>query len=160
MLYVGGIHSRNKTIVGERLAALVMNQVYERDVIDRGPVHVDIAWPLNEMIGDQTSQSVIIRFSPSSRFAQGLTFMSTPNCTEAAGGCCDSIAGSPIVLVDDRSHQMSAHVTLMPQAYMIIAEVSGLQRIRSVLFNWQSYPGCVLYNDALMPHLPFNETRV
>jgi len=150
----GSIHPRNKTYVGARLALGAQKIVYQQDVISVGPVVSDIIWPVDQ----SSTQSVIVRFNPSSPVNQGLGLRDTSACDY----CCKNIAGSAMTVGTSDGQTLRAQVAVDPAAYIAVATVTGLKagvNVVSVQHGYEDYQQCAIYNSAAIPLLPFNVTR-
>ena len=150
----GDIHSRNKSILATRMAALALHNLYNQtDVVAYGPFSAPLTWPT----GNPTNFSIHLPFittGAQGRYARGLHLLGTAECTE----CC-SVAGSPVELVLSNKTTVRAAVRLVDDG--LVAEVVVAQgvRVEEVWFNYEAYPQCALYNADGFPALPFAATR-
>jgi sialate O-acetylesterase len=153
----GAGHSRNKTLIGERLALLARSDVYNEDhVVSVGPQLVDVVWPLSSQ--GAVVQSVILRFRGGARDADGLILRDTSDCDVCCGG---AVKGSPITVKLSDGRVELTEVRVFPSSYTVVASVNVTegQRVIEIALNWDSYAQCSLYNKANLPCLPFNITR-
>ena len=148
----GGIHPRNKTIVGERLALNAQHDIYGQDVVYQGPQAAEIVWPA----AGQPIQTVIMRFDSSLPRNHGLTLLPTAACDV----CCNYLNGSAFTVYTSDGQYLRASVAVL--ADTVLASVSGLGagvNVVSVQHNWEEYPQCGLYNMAGIPMLPLNTVK-
>ena len=148
----GSIHPRNKTIVGERLGANALHDIYGQDIVYQGPQTSSILWP----VAGQPVQTVIMRFDSSLPYNQGLTLLPTGGCDV----CCNAINGSAFTVYTSAGEFVRASVSVA--ADTVLASVSGLGdgvSVVSVQHNWEEYPQCALYNSASIPMLPINAAK-
>ena len=148
----GNIHPRNKTLVGERLAANALHDIYGQDVVYQGPQPYQLIWPM----AGQPVQTIIMRFDSSVSRNQGLQFLPTAGCI----ACCNHLNGSAFTVFTSTGEYVRASVSL--SADTVLASVSGLgdgESVVSVQHDFEQYPECGLYNMARIPMLPFNVTQ-
>ena len=168
----GDIHPRNKSYVGHRLALHVRKQVYgEVQLVTDGP---RITGMTATLVGGVVRLQVTYEGGPTS---SGLGAMSTPNCSYAAGNvnygpCCavrrdGSVNGVLVAQVFGQGTAMAVNpdVLIDPNRRMVTANITfatppTIGQVLNVSFAHSPYPGCVLYNDALLPALPVNEPVV
>jgi len=142
----GSIHSRNKTILGDRLARLARQNVYGQSVVSIGPTVADVIWPPSPFSND----SVILRLDPFLPNNQGIHLSDTAGCTN----CCN-LDGSPIQLLTSDNQLSRAVVKVRPEAYVIEASLASKSEVIAVFQNWEGYPNCSIYSDVQLPMLPF-----
>lgn len=154
----GSIHSRNKTIVGSRLALIAQNQMYGFDnVVYSGPHVYDVIWPID----GNDIQTTILRFKSAEASSFGLQLLDTSNCIV----CCSHINGSPVQLKLSDLSTVHANVTIASSEFLVVGTVdlsiykkSGLKVI-GLSINWESFSECAIYNNQILPHLPYNISR-
>jgi len=150
----GGIHPRNKTLVGYRLSLGARATVYQQPIISTGPSVADIIWPVDS----SSTQSVILRFASGSSVNQGLAMKDTSGCSD----CCRNINGSALTVGTSDGEWRRAHVTVSPVDYLVVATVNDLPagvNVVSVQHGYEDYQECAIYNSANLPLLPLNVTR-
>ena len=148
----GAIHPRNKTIVGERLGANALHDIYGQSLIYQGPQPMQILWPT----AGAPVQTVIMRFDSTLPRNQGLTLLPTGGCDV----CCNYVNGSAFTVYTTDGKFVRASVSVA--ADTVLASVSGLGEgvsVVSVQHNWEEYPQCGLYNSAHIPMLPINTAK-
>jgi len=149
------VFSSSKTIFGVRYALTAQKNIYNQDVVDSGPHYSDIIWPLDSA---STSQSIILRFSPSLAHNAGLILRDTSRCSL----CCSRLAGSAFVLHTSDGRNVRATVTVRPEAFLVVITAHDLPigvRVDALLQGYENYQECALYNQFNLPLLPFNVTR-
>jgi hypothetical protein len=147
---------RNKTFVGDRLSLLVQRDVYMRDVVSTGPMASDVVWPLD----GASVQTAILRFRTDMAYNMGLHLRDTSGCDL----CCSQTNGSAIILQTSDGQRRRAEVVVDAMSATVLATIdltgSGAGvRVTAVQHNWEEYPQCAIYNQALLPHLPVNIQR-
>lgn len=147
---IKAIHSRNKTLVGERLAGLALADLYGRGG-GEGPEVSDVVWPMR---GEGV---VVMRYKGGEGRNEGLRLLDTSECDL----CCGEVEGSAVVLVGSDGVGRRAKVTVYAEAFVVVASVEleeGVEVV-GVQLNWEAYPQCSLYNAELLPQLPLNIKR-
>ena len=156
---------RNKSYLGERLALHIRKELYGQNVIANGPHTSSVTATL---LNSTLQVELHFEAGPES---DGLLAMSTPNCTAINGGiyagpCCTFGEGGQVVGLfyaqldgQPANTAVTPMATLDPARRALTATVSfaaaprlGQQLLLRV--GWSQYPGCVLYNGALLPALP------
>ena len=158
---IGDVHPRNKSYVGQRLSLLIRDELYGEGIVDKGPILVEA----RGIMRARNQVSLVVRFDKSDA-SRGLMAMNTPNCSTVSV-CCERDADGAILHLMDVSALDSGVNVTAPAAVIIDAQqrtlscnltVSGAGNdvLRLQLsMAWQKYPGCLLYNDALLPALPY-----
>jgi hypothetical protein len=156
----GGIHPRNKTEVGRRLAARLaqLEGVLPPGLLADGPLRTGLS---------QAQGAVSIQYAPAS--APGLALAPTADCVTSGrvvpaeqGACCQSGSGlfgypfelllgdgATYVLAEAEVDAGAAAVTLRPLNASLAGPFAGVR------YAWQGYPLCVLSNEQGMPAAPF-----
>ena len=162
----GDVHARNKSYVGDRLARLLLRNLYSQDVQAEGPVLLSVRASASNSSGFRLT----LQYSDDSR-SDGLFALPTPGCdakaTDASGCCTASDDGtysgllyyswadstgaprtaSGSVRVNSTGHFLTLTAPTAP------SPAAG-QRVQ-VSYADVNYPGCALYNAARLPALPF-----
>ena len=158
---LGAVHSRNKTIVGQRLALLLRRQLYgQRQAVDVGPA-LDMSDVLVSTSADGQTLRLLLEYR-AMKSNDGLRLMPTPNCSS----CCDLLTSGllAVQLLDSSPPQplLFPAVAIDPVRRRLTANVSLPQRASSasalylrLTMEWDGYPQCALYNAALLPSLPW-----
>ena len=159
------LHPRNKSLVGQRLARIALNDLYGQPMVKLGPTldpqsDIDV-----ESTGDR-QLTVTLRY-PLAAYNSLLHVMGTAECSS----CCDGVRSA---LFGVRLLNDSVARTLYPSALQLDveqrrvqavvtlpADVQPLRRaaasvVRIDFENAVSYPECALYNEAQLPSLPFS----
>ncbi len=156
----GGIHPRNKTEVGRRLAARLaqLEGVLPGGLLADGPLHSSF---------EQAPGSVTISFAAES--APGLALAPTQDCVTTGrvlpaqpAACCQSSSGQfgypfELLLGDKATYVLAeaavdaglGQVTLRPLNASLAGPFAGVR------YAWQAFPLCVLSNEQGMPAAPF-----
>ena len=167
---IGAVHSRNKSIVGDRLARLLLHDVYHRlDVQSLGPVAqpADVTVTLS---ADASTYLLQVVYSADSN-NHGLFVLPTPYCNRS---CCspDNAGLISLQYLADPTSPPAPHtlhyppITVDPVGYVLMGNVSSPLNLTDVCvgmatpnvrvqLEWEGYPGCALYNDARLPSLPW-----
>ena len=153
----GAGHSRNKTMLGERLALVARRVDYgEVGVVTDGPKLVDVVWPEQGEGGGV--QVVVMRFR-GDQGDVGLIMRDTSDCDVCCGG---GLAGSPATVRTSDGRVRQGMVSVYPAAFTVLVAVDGVGGgvgVEGLAWDWNSYSQCTLYNAANLPILPFNLTR-
>ena len=152
----GAGHSRNKTMLGQRLALAALRVDFDDSTtVTDGPHLVDIAWPLPTPGGGV--QTLALRFAGGPT-DQGLILRDTSDCDICCGG---GLPGSPMTVQTSDGRVAFAEVRVHAEAYTVLASVrvSAGHSVVGAALNWDSYAQCSLYNSANVPILPFNVTK-
>ena len=159
--WMGEVHPRNKSYVGERFARWLRRDIYGQRVAVSGPQ----PRTANARISNQ-QLTVNISFTTGSSF--GLFALPTPDCIHATRYNCCTITGNQVdsglleveYSVAGVNYAASGVVTINDELRVLSLVVNGavLPSVRdwvNVSYAWQGFPGCALYNDARLPALPF-----
>lgn len=160
--YVGGIHPRNKTQVGLRLALKLaaIEGILPPDTIATGPVASGFS-----------AGGAGVHFTVDAASAPGgaLTLVPTEDCMGAtphmpAGStpadCCQNAAattgGFPFELLLANGTYVLATATLAPAAVALAPlDASVVRPFTGVRYAWQGFPQCALINAQGLPMAPF-----
>lgn len=154
----GGIHPRNKTEVGRRLAARFaqLEGVLPAGLLADGPIHSGFA---------QTTGAVTITYQADTSI--GMSLVPTADCVTSGrvvppqtAACCQSgngLFGYPFeLLLSDKSTYVLAEATVdAPIVTIKPLNASLTGPFAGVRYAWQGYPLCVLSNEQGMPAAPF-----
>ena len=155
---------RNKSYLGERLARHIRRELYGQEVVASGPNVSSVTATLS---GSTVMVQLTYQPGPES---DGLHAISTPNCTTINGGamagpCCTfadggrSVTGLFYAQVDGQPANSAARPVAAIGSSRLTANVTFATAPRvgqqlMVRVAWSQYPGCVLYNNQLLPALP------
>lgn len=129
----GNVHPKNKTVVGQRLAFLALDDVYGHELVSRGPSYSD-----HEIEGDM----LIIRFSNS----LGLkTNNGQPPMSFAIQGYDVKGQNEAIIKAEQVKIVENAIRLKLPDSISIT----------KVKYAWATNPKVNLYNEAGLPMVPF-----
>ena len=161
------LHPRNKSLIGQRLARIALNELYGQPMVKQGPSldpHTDI-WV--EVVGHGE-----LRFTftfPMAAYNSLLHILGTAECSSCCDGQRSALFGVRL-LNDSSAHilwpsdlQLDVQqrtlqgVVTLPSAQSRALTLAGSSLTVRVDFeNAVSYPECALYNEAQLPALPFS----
>jgi hypothetical protein len=156
----GGIHPRNKTALGLRLAARLaqLEGVLPAGLLADGPLHTGLT---------QAQGRVTIAFAAAS--AAGLALAPTQDCVSVGkvlpaqpSACCQSGAGAfgypfELLLADGATYALAAAEVQQDQEAVILTPLNASLAgpYAGVRYAWQGFPLCVLSNGQGLPAAPF-----
>ena len=159
---IGDVHPRNKSYVGGRLARIALRRLYGQDVVDSGPVLLSTQWARVGGGGVQLSFQY-----DDTQASAGLMAMGTPNCTQVSVCCEVRKDGAVLNLLDVQAmmpgggliNVSAPAVIIDPVQRLLLATLSctpaaPMGTVLQISFGYAPYPGCLLYNAALLPALP------
>ena len=162
--WMGSVHPRNKSYVGERFARLIRRDVYGQQVAVAGPQVADVKARL-----DSSRQQLLITVAFTADSSDGLFALPTPDCTNSTSGygcCMVSEHTVDAGLVEFQYATKGGNVTATGVATIDVAArtlsvaVAGMElpmvgQWVVVSYAWEAFPGCALYNQHRLPALPF-----
>ena len=165
--WMGEVHPRNKSYVGQRFARWLLRDVYHQQVEVDGPEQPNVDMTSAQLVAD--TLVVTVQYSADAR-NDGLFALATPDCVNATRyGCCMAVSSATVSagLLELTYPYMGS--TVMTSAAVTI-NVTGSTRTLTMTIDsklpkggatvqvahaWQPFPGCALYNDHQLPALPF-----
>ena len=170
----GEVHPRNKSYIGERLSLLLRRDIYGQQVEAEGPAVVSARAYVTNDSPDNTTFRLTVQFSDDSR-SQNMFAQSTPGClvngTWTARSCCTVLGLEQYTVyaglmwysftsASGQSVTMSVTMSINQTDRTITTTglfppypVAGQSLL--VSHAYVDWPGCVLYNGAGLPALPF-----
>jgi len=149
------IHSRNKTILAERMANITLKTLYgQTDLVIEGP----IASPsqISAVFDKQTNTANMnVTFDNTLIQNQELFFADTGECWL----CCAALNGSAftVELKDEKVLRATATVDQILGIISVNVDVSSSSSpIINLSYNQEAYAQCALYNAAVLPMLPMS----
>ena len=137
----GDIHSRNKSILGQRLANIALTQLYDyQNIITFGPIISNVEF---------TDYTAVITFDKQAPENQRLHLSGTAECV----ACCNA-EGSPITFFLSDNSIAIASVSVDANSYTVTASITSSPPIVALRINWEPYSECVVLNSADLPLLP------
>ena len=146
----GGVHSRHKREVGERIARSLMAVNYGADVQWKGSQMAAITWPLSN------SGAVVIAYDSRDAGNQGLHL----NDTQACDDCCTRGQAFAVLTSEGKAAFANA-TTVYADAFVVVVQAllpPGVS-VAGLLYNYEMYPQCALYNGEGLPQAPFQRLR-
>jgi len=148
----GAIHPRNKSIVGNRLSLTMQHDVYMQNVVSVGPMVQSVVWPERP----SAMQTVTLQYDSTQVYNKGLTILDTSGCDL----CCRTLTGSAFTVTTSDNMRRRATATVNQQTSTVAVTVDVTTNpqltVTAVQHNYEPYPQCALYNNVLIPNLPFN----
>ena len=158
------LHPRNKSLIGQRLARIALNDLYGQPMVKLGPT----LNPQTDVSAELTAEGelrVTFQF-PMAAYNSLLHVLGTAECSSCCDGVWSALFG--VQLLNDNSTR-----TLWPTAVQLDVQrkiVQGVvalpsaqahalalaSRVRVDFQNALSYPECALYNQAQLPALPYS----
>ena len=151
----GGIHPRNKTEVGRRLALSFAKTSLGLDMVASGPVFV---------AATATASSVTLSFTHTDG---GMALSGTAQCDvgqHAQKPCCapagvprhkNNDQGVPFEVLVDGVYVLAAKTTVAADGKSVQLALPAGAKATGVRYCQQGYPMCVLRNGAGLPAMPF-----
>ena len=164
---INELHPRNKSLIGQRLARIALNNLYNQPMVIRGPA----LHPQSDIRIERVSQSQLnVTFTfPANADNSVLHVMGTAECESCCDGRRSALFGVSLVngsgpywpqsvRVDVEHRTLHSSVTLPTSAVQALsgATLSSATNVRIDFENAVSYPECALYNEANLPALPFS----
>ena len=149
---VGPIHPRNKSYVGARLALHVLRDVYHYDEITVDGPRTPTADQLTAAV-DGYTLNIAVRYAEGDQANMGLHILPTPGCNLT---CCANATGLVTVVTGGVTIYPVVTVDPIAHALYLKAPITSTPTSVTVAMEWSSYPGCALYNRALLPSLPWS----
>ena len=161
--WMGEVHPRNKSYVGERFARWLRRDIYgQQEVAVSGPM-------VAKVTAELSNQTMVITVAFTAHSSGGLFALPTPNCANKTGGwACCTVSGGTVVdyglmgyQIEETNHSMSGTVVIDAHNRLMVMTVSQVRlppagQTVIVSHAWESFPGCALYNEHGLPALPFS----
>lgn len=160
---INELHPRNKSLIGQRLARIALNDLYDQPMVFRGP-SLNVLTDIEAQLLNRSHLSLTFRF-PSSTETSLLHIQHTAECDS----CCDGVSSAlfgvtvlstgrrylpPSIDIDVQAHTLRAVIELKATDARALTHFAA-QPIRVDFEQVDSYPQCALYNEANLPALPF-----
>ena len=149
----GGVHSRYKQEVGQRMARSIAAVNYRLPIQWQGPIMADIVWPLPPASPRAT---VLVRYDPTHPANLGLHVNDTKECDD----CCQRGSAFSVVMTGGRMVVANRTEVYAEEGVVVVQvdvptglEVTGLQHA------WEMYPQCVMHNGDSLVQAPFQVMR-
>ena len=160
------LHPRNKSLIGQRLARIALNDLYGQTMVKDGP-SLNPERDIRAELTDGGRLMLTFRF-PAEPYNSLLHTLGTAECTL----CCNGGPAGQVfavrllndsnarllwpaaVQIDVQHHTMYAVVELSSDAEAVLRAPASVVRVD--FENASSYPECALYNEAQLPALPFS----
>ena len=160
------LHPRNKSLIGQRLARLALNDHYGQPMVKQGPT-LDPETDITATSMEVEKLRLTFHF-PMATFNSLLHIQGTAECSS----CCDGVRSAlfGVRLLNDSSErilwptelELDVQRRIMEAIVVPPSDGAGALAIAQgsvveVHFeNAVSYPECALYNEAQLPALPFS----
>ena len=160
---INELHPRNKSLIGQRLARIALDQLYGQPLVTRGPTIRNASRDVSVQRVDTSQLMVTIRY-PAGVESSLLHVMDTAQCVSCCDGVSSALFGVSVTTTDTAAGGMyfPSHIDIDVEHHMVQGVVTvpssaaAVSRVRVDFENYSSFPDCALYNEANLPALPFS----